>query len=419
MTETDRTYTSNLVAFCTALREHGIHVSPDDTVSAARALAEIDPLDRDQFYYGLKATLVDEPVQEDVFADLFERYWDELAAEEGDAESSSETGKANVEEYVAEEGAGGDEKAEGIETEPPDDSGSNSGAMDAVDDLGDLSERRSDERTSGPENGAEDDVALEIGRQERSTRPPVAFEDDRLATEELSLLVKELGRQLGTLRGFRHRIQPSGKLDLRRSLNLAREKNPSNLPRIEKEQSQAKVRFFVDVSHSMLRNMHQEFLLLFLFECSRQYADVRIFLFDTDTAEVTWHFQAADIDRTLTDMHRAQTRWGAGTTIGACLEDILTMDPFVVDNDTIAVIISDGWDAGDLDRLQAQMMELDRRCRTVVWFNPRASTPNYEPKVGGIETALPYTDYFFGFESLDDLRHIVAELRSRTSRLSE
>lgn len=414
MTPDDRTYTSNLVAFCAALREHGVRVSTDDAASAARALEEIDPIDRDQFYYGLKACLVDEPSQVAVFDVLFEEYWDELAAEAFE-EGSAEAGEATLDEHVAGDPEGTSEDVERADVDPPDSTGTTAQSSTDVGDLDDRSNRRSDEGASGRGDDGTEEVALEVGRQERSTTPTVAFEDDALATEELALLVTELGRQLGTLRGFRRRVRSSGQVDLRRALALAREKDPSDLPRVEKERSEAKVRFFVDVSHSMLRNMHQEFLLLFLFECVRQFADARVFMFDTDTAEVTTHFQAANVERTLEEMRRTRTEWGAGTTIGACLKEVLTADPFVVDNDTVCVVVSDGWDAGDLDRLREQMTELDRRCRRVLWFNPRAAADGYEPKVGGMETALPYVDHLFGFASVDDLRHLVSELRSRTA----
>lgn len=413
MSRDDRTYTSNLVAFAEALRQQGIGVSTDDVISAARALSTVDPLDRDQFYYGLKANIVDEPTQDSVFDELFAEYWDELTDQEFGEDISPDAGVAEVDERVAREGDSDDEDVENVDANPPEtpDSTDSSGA--SLDDLSEFSEPRRDKRQGTRADDGSEEVALEIGQQEHSTQPSVAFENDRLGTEELGLLVKDLGQQLGTLRGFRRRIQPTGTVDLRRSLDVVREQNPNNLPRIEKERSQAKVRFFVDVSHSMLRNMHQEFLLFFLFDCMRQFTDVRIFMFDTNTTEVTRHFQSVDISSTLREMQQAQTEWGAGTKIGDCLTEILTMDPFVVDRDTVTIIISDGWDAGDHEQLREQMQTLDRRCRTVLWFNPRASSSTYEPKVSGMQAALPYVTHLFGFGTVDDLRDIVGQLRSR------
>lgn len=416
MSREDRTYTSNLVAFAGALRDRGVAVSTADVVSAARALGTVDPLERDQFYYGLKATVVDEPTQEAVFDELFEEYWDDLSADPFDDEAPTDAGAVDVDERVATAGEADGDDEDRVGVEPPESPDADGDGSTAGGDPSDLAERRSDDRQGQRPDPDADEVALEIGQQERSTSPTVGFEGDRLGTAELELLVTELGQQLGTLRGFRRRVQPSGTVDLRRSLDVVREGNPNDLPRVDKERSQAKVRFFVDVSHSMLRNMHQEFLLLFLFDCMRQFADVRVFLFDTDTAEVTRHFQAADVGATLREMQQAQTEWGAGTKIGACLADVLATDPFVIDRDTVTVVVSDGWDAGDHELLREQMQELDRRSRTVLWFNPRASAANYEPSVGGMRTALPYVSHLFGFGTVDDLRDIVDDLRSRADQ---
>lgn len=404
-------YTGNLLEFCTALRAEGVPVSTDHAIAAAAALSEIDPLERDEFYYALKTTLLDDQTYHQIFDDLFVTYWDELPSEAETNRERASSDDVDVEDTVADEDASaedGDEPSDAPSERPP----HSGGASDATD----LPDTRTNDREGGSNKRrgeADEDVALEIGQQDRATLPTVSVTSDDLATETLSLLVKDLGRELGTIRGFESSRDPSGELDLRRSLNAAREPHPGNLPRISKERSQVRVRFFVDVSHSMLRNMDRAFLLFFLFECMRQYVDVRTFFFDTKSTEVTRYFQSAEIGRTVEEMRRARTEWGAGTTIGACLEEILATDPFVVDHDTVVVVISDGWDAGELERLREQLHELTRRSQSIIWLNPLATSPNYEPKVSGMETALPYVDHFFGFADVDDLRDVVDGLRSR------
>ncbi|WP_254533228.1 VWA domain-containing protein [Natrinema gelatinilyticum] len=386
-------------------------MSTDHAIAGAAAISEIDPLERDQFYYALKSTLLDDQAHRPIFDDLFVEYWDELSSEAEPDRDRPNSGDVDVEETIADEDSSvedGDEPTDVPAEQPPHSSG--------TPDVSNLPDGRTNDHEGGSDKRrgeADEEVALEIGQQDRATLPAVSFTGDDLAAETLSLLVKDLGWQLGTIRGFESNRDQSGDLDLRRSLNAAREPHPGNLPRISKERSQVRVRFFVDVSHSMLRNMDREFLLLFLFECMRQYVDVRTFFFDTKSTEVTRYFQSADIGRTIEEMRRARTEWGAGTTIGACLEEILTVDPFIVDHDTIVVVISDGWDAGDLERLREQLHELTRRSQSIIWLNPLATSPNYEPKVSGMETALPYVDHFFGFADVDDLREVVDELRSR------
>ena len=76
------------------------------------------------------------------------------------------------------------------------------------------------------------------------------------------------------------------------------------------------------------------------------------------------------------------------------------------------VVISDGWDAGDLDVLSTRMAEIKRKSNISIWLNPPASSDNYEPEVRGMKTALPYIDYFFGFNSIEDLEKMTRSLKS-------
>jgi hypothetical protein len=403
--EDERPYTRELVRFAEALRERDVVVSPDAVVDAGRALAVVDPLDREQFYYALRATLVDDPAAFDAFDEAFARFWEaEPSPDDFDAVPLTDDTQAFDDTFPPGER---DESADG------DDGG------DAASEGGNASSepttsRRPERRPDGRDPGAGDlsELAVELGRQEGTTDVDVSILDDGRELAALSRLVRKFGRQLGVLPGFRRRAHPSGELDLRDSLNVVREPTPADLPRVEADRSRAKARFFVDVSHSMLRNMDQAFLLLFLFECVQQFADVRVFMFDTSATEVTAHFRAADVERTLAALRAEQTRWGAGTTIGACLAEMFAADPFVVDRETVAIVVSDGWDAGDVELLEAQLRYLERHCRRTVWLNPRATADEYEPTVSGMAAALPYLDHFFGFATLDDLRLVVDGLQT-------
>ena len=87
----------------------------------------------------------------------------------------------------------------------------------------------------------------------------------------------------------------------------------------------------------------------------------------------------------------------------------------MVDRETVVTIISDGWDAGDIDVLDEQMRRLNGYGKRVIWLNPRAVADSYEPTVRGMSTALPYIDDFFGFATIDDLRTVVRQLRENTA----
>jgi uncharacterized protein with von Willebrand factor type A (vWA) domain len=46
------------------------------------------------------------------------------------------------------------------------------------------------------------------------------------------------------------------------------------------------------------------------------------------------------------------------------------------------------------------MARVRRRARRVVWLNPRAAAPGYQPLVGSMAAALPYCDAFLPANSL-------------------
>jgi uncharacterized protein with von Willebrand factor type A (vWA) domain len=77
------------------------------------------------------------------------------------------------------------------------------------------------------------------------------------------------------------------------------------------------------------------------------------------------------------------------------------------------VILSDGWDRGDPDVLAAEMARLRRAAHRVVWLNPLAASPTYQPLTRGMQAALPHTDHLLAgnsIASLEELATILEEL---------
>lgn len=405
-------YSATLVSFGRALRDHDVDVSLAEINEAARAITLIDPLDRGEFYNALKATLLTDVNQEPTFDRLFEAFWGDARAEADGSDERPDRGALEIDQQAPESMADDLERVDRPEADamasperllsrPQDRQAAVESTLDRP---GPASAHRED-RAAGDQR-----VALELGRNRRSERlrPPSATP---MEAERLSMLVRELGRQLGTVRGYESEPRATGDIDLRRSLGL-RERAPPEFPQLDKRETLARAVLFVDVSRSMLRNMDQSFLFRLLFECVQQFAAVRVFFFDTSAREVTAHFERANVQRMREALTEAEAEWGAGTTIGACLAAILSEDPFVVDYNTHSLVISDGWDAGDLDVLERQMTGLSRRSRSVIWLNPPASSPAYAPDVSGMRTALPYVDLFAGFATIDDLEDLVDDLRT-------
>lgn len=79
----------------------------------------------------------------------------------------------------------------------------------------------------------------------------------------------------------------------------------------------------------------------------------------------------------------------------------------------VLLIISDGWNRGDIDLLEHEMACLQRSCHRLIWLNSLLGSPNYEPLTRGIRAALPYIDDFLpvhNLVSLEDLAEHLANL---------
>ncbi|HEX3271093.1 MAG TPA: VWA domain-containing protein, partial [Ktedonobacterales bacterium] len=67
------------------------------------------------------------------------------------------------------------------------------------------------------------------------------------------------------------------------------------------------------------------------------------------------------------------------------------------------LIISDGWDRGDVRILGEEMARLQRNCHRLIWLNPLLGLEDYRPVTAGMRAALPYIDSFLPANNLDSL----------------
>ena len=81
----------------------------------------------------------------------------------------------------------------------------------------------------------------------------------------------------------------------------------------------------------------------------------------------------------------------------------------------VVIVVSDGWDRGDPALVAAETARLRRNCHRLVWLNPLAGTPGYQPLAGGMRAAFPYIDDFLPagtVASLERLGEILGGVRS-------
>jgi uncharacterized protein with von Willebrand factor type A (vWA) domain len=163
-----------------------------------------------------------------------------------------------------------------------------------------------------------------------------------------------------------------------------------------------KVVLLCDVSGSM--DCYSRFLIQFMYGLQNELWGVETFVFSTSLTRITHLIRTKDIANALEQISGSILGWSGGTNIGRSLQTFnRNFAPAMVTSRSIVVIISDGWDRGDVSLLERQMQDLKRRCKKVIWLNPLLASENYEPLCKGMQAALPYIDLFLSVHNLNSL----------------
>ena len=174
-----------------------------------------------------------------------------------------------------------------------------------------------------------------------------------------------------------------------------------------------------DISGSMER--HSRLLLRFIQALSAS-STVRTesFVFGTKLTRVTRLLKDKNRDRALAKVADAVTDWAGGTRIGESFRDFNhKWARRTLRSSGVVIVVSDGWDRGDPRLVEVETARLRRNCHRLVWLNPLAGTPGYQPLAAGMRAAFPYIDDFLAagtVASLERLGEILAGARAADTR---
>jgi hypothetical protein len=174
-----------------------------------------------------------------------------------------------------------------------------------------------------------------------------------------------------------------------------------------------------DISGSMER--HSRLLLRFVQALSAaSTVKTESFVFGTRLTRVTRLLRDRDRDRALAKVADSVNDWAGGTRIGESFQDFNRhWARRTLRTSGVVIVVSDGWDRGDPALVATETARLRRNCHRLIWLNPLAGTPGYEPLAGGMRAALPYVDDFVPagtVASLERLGEILAGIRSSDVR---
>jgi uncharacterized protein len=380
----------NLLLFGRILRRLGLHVDPGSMINLVTAVQFVEIGRRSDFYYAARGLLVQR--REDIprFDEAFEFFW----------------------------------RSRGRE-------------LTSLD-LRALGEQRRFKRPKFQPSPLRDVSSTEAEEGNPSDRPPVlevtlTYSDrevlrqkdfSELTAEELTAVQRLIAEIVWRIRDRRtRRLRPGhGRLlDLRRTIrrNLKyggevfswAEREPKIKPR--------PLVIIADVSGSMER--YTRLLLLFTYGLAKALEQkVEAFVFSTRLTRITHQMKQRNLDRALREVSRAVPDWSGGTRIGDALR-VFNFDwgRRVLGHGALTLVISDGWDRGDVNLLRTEIARLQRNSRRLIWLNPLLGSPEYEPLTRGIQAALPYIDDFLPVHNLASLEDLADHLANISERRPE
>ncbi len=394
------------VGFGRALRVAGLQTDLGAAVDFARALTLIDVGDRNTVRAAGEAVFVRRRDDREPYDKVFARWWRKRSRKrpsDGPLTPATDEEAADGEDGVAtpagEEGAAGDD----------------SNTIDGI-----PMPIASDE-----DSDAEIDGIIAAPTAWSNSELLRHRDFDRMTAAELrdaERLVDLLEPRLEMRRTRRYELHHHGRLlaprtMLRRNLATGGQftewvwRRPTKRPR--------QIVVLCDISGSMER--HSRLLLRFVQALSAaSTVKTESFVFGTRLTRVTRLLRDRDRDRALARIAESVNDWAGGTRIGESFRDFnKRWARRTLRTSGVVIVVSDGWDRGDPALVATETARLRRNCHRLVWLNPLAGTPGYEPLAGGMRAALPYIDDFVPagtVASLERLGEILAGIRSSDTR---
>lgn len=360
------------VAFVRALRQAGMVVPIDSSVTFVAALEAVDLAEGDDVYWAGRATLVRRPVDVPVYDQLFAAFFGGVPLS-------------------------------------PDRAGPSESVTLAVDDP--------DADPDGEDDGADGDhtVQVRFSRAETLRHKDFAdYDEDELA--EAWALMDRI-RLTGAPRPSRRPVparRPRGRPDLRRTVRDALRTGGEPIRRRHTRPAERfrRVVLLVDVSGSM--EAYARPLLRFVHAAVAARRRVEAFALGTRLTRMTRELDRRDPDDALRRAASAVEDFSGGTRLGEGLRAFNNeWGVRGTARGAVVVILSDGWDRGDPDELDVEMGRLGRVAHKIVWVNPLKATPGYAPLARGMAAALPHVDEFVEGHSIDALERLSTVIAGR------
>jgi len=376
---------AHVVRFSRFLHDAGVDVSSANLLDLCRSFSHIDVHRRADFYEAAKCTLISDRDSLDIFNLAFHQYWDRFqpplptrpdSGEEADDEENDKP--VPVKKTQREEMA---------------------------DSLSDHSDNQS--RTeSDPEQIGYSDKELLLKKDFGSMSDVELEQARKIVTQLIAVLYNRKTRRFAA-------AKKTGNFDFRRMYRHSMPYGEYCMKLHYKDHPLKKTRLLMicDVSGSMERYSH--FLIQLISVMADELADLEVALFSTRMTNFTPYLRTKNLNELIRQVSAQVHDWAGGTDIGGSLREFNQYYASkMLHSNSVAIILSDGWDRGDAKLMRSELEVLKRRVRKLMWLNPLLGKEDYEPLCRGIRTALPFMDYFLPVHNLESLADVIKTLHS-------
>jgi uncharacterized protein with von Willebrand factor type A (vWA) domain len=381
---------ARILDFGRFLWELGLDIGPGRMVELVESLPLIDIGVREDFYTFLRVSLVSKREQLATFDDAFAYFWLARSMPATDLPPSAQMRRRSL--ALPSHRMPEQDMAQARMTLAPSSQQRHPQARIAEARREQKSEEESAERTGTYSHE-------ELLR--RKDFEEFTYDELQEAQELMARLKWRLGlRVTRRLRASRH----GHALDLRRTLreSLRSGGEPITLQWRKFRRKPRPLVIICDISGSM--SVYSRLLLHFVHTVSNGLSNVETFVFGTRLTRITRQLARRDVDEALALVTKSVQDWSGGTRVGESLRTFnRRWSRRVLGRGAAVLIISDGWDRGDVRILGEEMARLQRNCHRLIWLNPLLGLEDYRPVTAGMSAALPYIDSFLPANNLDSL----------------
>jgi uncharacterized protein len=374
----------NLIMFGRVCRALGMNITPNRMMDVARALEYIQLGEKPDFYYTLRSHLVSHPKELEYFDEAFNIFWKRPSDgfTELDLKSLTEERRKKKTQFLPslESGVGDDDNE--------------SQFLD------------------------EDTVSIvpTYSKQERLKTKNFA----EMSAEELEMakrVIQKMPDSLGMRKTRRFEVGKGRQINMRRLMKdmIRKRGDITEIPTHRHKEKPRPIILICDISGSMER--YTRILLHFMHTLAGSMYQVESFLYSTDITRITRQIRQKSVDDALEEVGQTVKQWGGGTMTGESLHTFnWNWSRRVLGRGAVVMMITDGWDRGDIPLLHTEMTRLQRSCQRLIWLNPLLDAPEYEPLTRGAQAMLPYVDDFLPITNLSNLEGIVKALQDLKAR---